>query len=164
LVYVRTQPDAVVLVQYKRLSYAASGEPYFRDDRRLTNQLQRMLAYRSDPDEAASLLDHRLASEFAFVKFLDDQTTAGLADNEVTSGSYLPATYVVDMLDRGPQGPRGGRVYYVRRERGIDSAVFVSLVREGWLGSRGDVTSLLRQTLRVPEYGITLAVDESRRS
>jgi len=160
LVYVRTDPEAVVLVQYKRLSRDARRELYMPHDRRLASQLERMLAYHSDNNSPAVLLDHRIGPGFAFVKFIDNQAQRGLRDDELTRGWYLPAEYVRDMLSSEPQGPRGGHIYYIARERSINPSVFVGLVHDGWIGSRGEVTSILRDILRAPSVPITLAVDQ----
>jgi hypothetical protein len=161
LVYVRTDPDAVVLVQYKRLRRNDKDESYFKDDKRLASQLQRLLKHRSDESAPARLMDHRIGPVFSFVKFVDDQQQRGLADDELTRGIYMPADYATTMLTRKKAPP--GRVlrHYVFRERGIEPSVFVALVRDGWLGSRGNATTTLRGVLKAPGAPyVTLAIDQ----
>ena len=160
LVYVRTDPEALVLVQYKRLSRAASGELYMPHDPRLAGQLERMLSYHSNTDLPRALPDHRIGPGFAFVKFIDNQAQTGLSEDELTRGWYLPAEYARDMLSGEPQGPKGGRVYYIAHERALNPSVFVGLVHDCWIGSRGEVTSILARILHAPSATITLAVDQ----
>jgi hypothetical protein len=160
LVYVRSDPEAVVLVQYKRLSRDARGELYMPHDRRLASQIERMLAYRNDNDPPTVLLDYRIGPGFAFVKFIDNQAQRGLRDDELTRGWYLPAEYVRDMLSGEPQGPHGGHIYYITRERSINPFIFTGLVHDCWIGSRGEVSSILREILRAPSAPLTLAVDQ----
>jgi hypothetical protein len=161
LVYVRTEPDAVVLVQYKRLRRDDRNESYFRDDKRLSKQLKRLLKYKSDETAPSTLVDHRVGPGFSFVKFVDDQHQQGLADDELTRGIYMPADYATAML-AGKTAPPGRLArYYVFRERGIEPSVFVALVRDGWIGSRGDATKALRAALKAPSSPyVTLAVDQ----
>jgi hypothetical protein len=129
-------------------------------DRRLAGQLERMLTYYSDNSPPTGLPDHRIGPGFAFVKFIDNQAQSGRRNDELTRGLYLPAEYVRDMLTSEPQGPRGGRIDYVARERSINPSLFVGLVHDGWIGSPGEVTSILREILQSPSGLITLAIDQ----
>ncbi len=155
LVYVRTEPDAVVLVQYKKLRRRATGESYLPWDRRLPGQLKRMLAFKSDDSPPPGLADHRIGEGFAFVKFIDDQEQRGLAPGELTRGTYLPASYVQQML-KGKR--KGNRSHDVRDEREITAGTFAGLVRDGWIGSRGSVTKVLASLVKAPEH-LTFAIE-----
>jgi hypothetical protein len=159
LVYVRDNPSAVVLVQYKRLSRNKSGEVLMEHDSRLARQVDRMLTF-SDDSRPRVLADHRIGPEFAFVKFIDNQAQSGLSETELTRGRYIPAGYIRELLAAKPQGPRGGRVIYVDRERSLDSSVFVGLVRECWIGSRGATSEILAELVRAPAASITLAINQ----
>jgi hypothetical protein len=68
-VYVRREPDTVVLVQYKLLEIPKRGEePIFRPYGRLADQVARMLAFSpTSIERGADEEDARLGGDFAFV-------------------------------------------------------------------------------------------------
>lgn len=134
---------------------SSTGDSYLPWDRRLPAQLKRMLRFKSDAGPPPSLADHRIGEGFAFVKFIDDQEQRGLSPGELTRGAYLPAPYVQQML-RGKR--KGHRSHDVRGEREITAGTFASLVRDGWIGSRGSVTKVLASLVKAPEH-LTLAID-----
>jgi hypothetical protein len=167
LIYVRRAPDSVVLVQYKVLQkLKKTGELIFRPDGRLDSQVDRMLAFRAMQDDLVDVDPHeyRIGRGFTFVKFLHDDGSTGLADDELTSGYYIPSEIVRSMLSRPSKGPSGGDVHYVEQYRHIDGTTFVKLVQDSWIGSIGSATDLLRQTVGLLESSLrddaTIAVDE----
>jgi hypothetical protein len=143
LLYIRRQPDAIVAVQYKRLLEIRGGWQ-FRDDGRLSGQLDRLVALdaegaSSEASEASD--DIRLSNTVGFVKFVDarpviDRETSGLLE-----GCYLPAAYARTRREwrSGKGGPR--ELYNPREDRYLDSQTFVRLVAGGWLGGSATLTS-----------------------
>lgn len=167
LIYVRRAPDSVVLVQYKVLQkLEKTGELIFRPDGRLGSQVDRMLAYRTMQEDIADVdpLEYRIGRGFTFVKFIFDGGSTGLADDELSSGFYVPSEIVKSMLSSPSKGPSGGEVHYVERYRHIDGTTFVKLVQDSWIGSTGGATDLLRKTVGLLESSLrddaTIAVDE----
>jgi hypothetical protein len=163
LVYVRREPDTVVLVQYKLLEILErGGDPIFRPDGRLPDQIARMLAFSpTSIERGADEDDARLGGDFAFVKFIPPTGKVGL--DQRPEGRYFPADAVRRMLATPDFGPRGGRVHFVYRRRYIDGETFARLVRDRWIGSTGNVTELLLSILGIRPQDrdpLTLAVEE----
>jgi len=167
LVYARRAPDSFVLVQYKMLEQL-DGEWVYRprSDDRLYRQLDRLLSYLESPMPLvapARIEDHRLGPGFTFVKFLEGYPQRGLADDELTSGFYLPAALVKEMLKTPDSGPRGGKVHYVSKGRYIDTRTFVKLVQDAWIGSVGSTEALIRIVGLLPSTDVReriVAIDE----
>lgn len=157
LVYVRDDPAAIVLVQYKLLSELTNGERFIADDGRLGNQIDRMISRPSDASPPSTMEEHRLGNGYAFVKFIDDQDPRGLEADELTHGSYFPAAFIRQLLTTPGEGPRGGRKWRVPQERRLDSQVFIGLVRSCWIGSRGVATADLADLLQAPSPLVTIA-------
>jgi len=115
--------------QYKLLQMLdKTGELIFRPDGRLNGQVDRMLAFRAMQEDAddADPHEYRIGHGFTFVKFLLDGGSPGLADDELSSGYYIPSEIVRSMLSSPSKGPSGGEVHYVERYRHIDGTTFVN--------------------------------------
>jgi hypothetical protein len=165
LVYVRRNPDAFVLVQYKVLETLSSGELIFRPETRLSNQIQRMQELERQPrgDVPPDAFDtYRLGHGFSFVKFVVPAATQQGQPGELTPGYYFPGEYARRVLLRPDSGPNGGLVHYLTRHRHLTSDTFARLVRDSWVGSTGDATAILRDIfqLRDTSADIVLAVEE----
>jgi hypothetical protein len=165
LVYVRRSPDAFVLVQYKMLEVLADGRVVFRPDGRLGDQVKRMLAPEAsprgtvDPDDVD---EYRLGDGFSFVKFVSGSAPTRSVPGEITPGFYLPSEFARRVLAAPGRGPHGGVVHFIQDHRHFTSGTFAKLVRDRWVGSTGDVSTLLRGIFRLPESAarLTIAVDE----
>jgi hypothetical protein len=112
LVYLRREPDALVLVQYKMLRQSGDGRWVYRIDRRLPGQLRRMIdccqaATNGDhePTSASTVDSFRIGPSSAFVKFM--QPTRRLGADELTTGYYLPAEFVHSCSRARPKTIRG---------------------------------------------------------
>jgi hypothetical protein len=165
LVYVRRDPDAFVLVQYKLLDELEDGRPVFRPDGRLDRQVQRMLELEDTycgcvPTDATST--YRIGDGFSFVKFVEPSASRPERPGQLVPGYYMPSEFVRRLLTTPGVGPRGGAVHCVVEQRHISPETFARLVRDSWVGSTGDATALLRQVLgiRDTDAGLVLAVDE----
>ncbi|GHT79680.1 hypothetical protein FACS1894104_4770 [Actinomycetota bacterium] len=165
LVYIRRNPDAVILVQYKLLEKLQNGTLLFRPEDRLSKQISKMLKFESmqtgdiqsdDPDL------YRLGTGFTFVKFIDPSIYKPNNSKELAPGYYIPSELARRIFLNSDQGPNGGEVFYIAEKRYIGSDVFARLVRECMVGSVGDVTSALNELFGIVEFDndITLAVDE----
>lgn len=160
LVYLRTEPEAMVVVQYKVLSRRADGRLYLQVDERLRAQLIRMLRLGAEPGVRA-LDDYRLSNEHAFLKLVDPQFSRGLEPEELTPGHYLPAAYAQQALEQ-VVGPQGGRTADLDQLRTLDGNTFTALVREAWLGLTAASTATALPILRLPSASaLTLAVQET---
>jgi hypothetical protein len=165
LVYVRRAPDTFVLVQYKLLEKLSDGRLVFRPDGRLDGQIARMLALENTRQDSAiteSAETYRLGDGFSFVKFVFPEAARPVRPGGLTPGFYLPGEYARRALLTPEMGPQGGSVHFITNHRYLSSDTFARLVRDSWVGSTGDATSLLRQAfnLRDSDADLVLAVDE----
>ena len=165
LVYVRRAPDAFVLVQYKLLEKLRDGRLIFRPDGRLDGQIARMIALENTPRgtvSSDSMDTYRLANGFSFVKFVSPEAARPVRPGELAPGFYLPGEYARRVLLAPGSGPQGGTVHFITDHRFLNPDTFARLVRDSWVGSTGDATSLLRQAfnLRDSDADLVMAVDE----
>jgi hypothetical protein len=164
LVYVSVTPPAVVLVQYKLLERLKStDELIYRPDGRLSQQVSKMLRLGRNSEPARDSSDLRLGEAVGFVKFVDPAEQRALSARSIhLSGHYHPADLVAQMLGAPGRGPEGGVVHRVSEWRSIDGEVFARLIRDRWVGSRGDVTEELLKILGLsPDRDpMVLAVEE----
>lgn len=165
LVYVSRDPDTIVLVQYKLLeTYQKSGDDYFRDDGRLLKQVNKMIDLAgSSVERGADENECRVGPDFGFVKFIKPANRATMRVDEMPEGRYHPVDAVRRMMGNPDLGPNQGQVFYVARRRSIDGQTFATLVRDRWVGSTQNATTVLLSVLGVaPSSGqVTLAVDET---
>ncbi len=168
LVYVRRNPDAVVLVQYKLLE--KSKKParllYRPNDGRLDSQVSRLLDLEKPQEGAAerSVDDYRIGPGFTFVKFVAPYPPNRSEDDGLSDGFYFPAAILKKMLEKPDTGPSGGTVFYPDARRYIDPTTFVKLVQDNWIGTTAKATDVVFTALglRMPEERtpFTIAVDE----
>lgn len=146
LIYWRTKPDAFVVVQYKKLEWIGTDFAYRVEDR-LPSQIRRMIECTRpvNADPAVTVDAYRLARTSAFVKFVAPLTRH--AEDELVPGQYLPAELVGLLLQHPEAGPRGGKIIRVPQGRGLNSEMFVRLIRDGWLGTDREVSDALHELL-----------------
>lgn len=178
LVYVRSEPNSVVLVQYKLLeALQGSNDYFFRDrDDKLAAQVMQMLALSAseaqsappadavpdDPIDGTGADDYRLGPDIGFVKFVEPVQPRRSGDRlSLPAGRYFPARGVLRMLQNPSKGPRGGDIHRVHSWRSLDGETFAKLVRDQWVGSAGDVTGELFDILGLDDAGgVCLAIEE----
>lgn len=149
LVYVRRDPDAVVLVQYKLLEQG-TGDPYFRDSGgRLASQVARMQRYANPTTtRSADEPEYRLGRDIGYVKFILPTTARTTSALDLRpEGRYHPAGSVERLLRTPDKGPKGGKVYYTRNWRYINGEIFAQLVRDRWIGTCEDATDQLLKVI-----------------
>jgi hypothetical protein len=81
------------------------------------------------------------------------------------SGIYLPAAYLEEILTHGSAlGGRGGQwLGYDTVDRYVTTRLFVALVREGWIGTRGVTTRAIEEIVEAAVgqgHSVTLAEEE----
>ena len=113
LVYVRRNPDAFVLVQYKLLEQLSDGRPIFRPDGRLDSQIEKMLVLENLPTGALpdNLENYRVGPGFSFVKFVLPSAVRPERPGELTPGYYFPSEFARRILSKPDVGPSGGVVH-----------------------------------------------------
>ena len=165
LVYVRSNPECVVLVQYKLLTSNTDGAEYFFRDAggRLGRQVKQMLSFSSaQASDAQGDDNYRIGSDIGFVKFVvparPGQSSGRLV---IPDGRYHPAEGVLRMLAHPNKGPKSGNIHRVEEWRSLDGETFAKLVRDQWVGSTGTVTDKLLAVLGLARNPLYLAVEES---
>lgn len=166
LVYIRSDPDAILLVQYKMLE-RINDRHGFRPDERFRSQLDRLVrsegvlnSGRVQTGESS----FRLSKSCTFVKFVEPGGVPELPGN-LTAGFYMPAEYLNDFLpELLTRGRRGGHYLDVGSLRSIRQGAFAGLVRSGLVGSVGEVTealaiAVLDQILATDRRDLILALD-----
>jgi hypothetical protein len=160
LIYYAHQTRSLVLVQYKKLK---DGE--YRVDSRFRSQLSRMLKVDSLGRDSPRSADWRLGARAAWFK-LANAGPFVMGSSEMVQGQYLHAEYVEQLLeDDCTLGEREGRILgYERVSRYLTNTLFISLVKDGWIGTQGvtpaDLRRLVRRSLR-DSNSLVLAEDKS---
>ena len=139
LIYIRRNPSAAVVVQYKQLKRTQRSGWIFYNDGRLLRQLDTMIAL-SDKligggQSALPTSDeYRLNNQFGYVKFIDERPVVP-DDNQMLDGVYLPADYC-RMLLKELEGKDGRWLtpFNPRKVRHFDATKFVHLVSDNWVG------------------------------
>lgn len=159
LVYYSHAFESFVLVQYKRMR-KERGRNGYRPDSALPEEIARMRAL-PGPSDSGDPFHYRLHPGTCYLKLCPDGEFRP-RDGELIRGMYLPLDYW-DALDASGAilGPRGGTaVTFENASRHINSTLFASLVRDGWVGSRGESSGVLRQVveeLLQAGHSVTLA-------
>lgn len=142
LIYLNTEKQNVVMVQYKMLERTGSGRKtdwLYRPDSQLTDELNRMRRFRSLVP--GDLRDYRLNPEMFYLKFVKRDSEAG------RGGIVTPLAHF-ESLAQNPAnlGPRGGlRVSYNSLSgRYLRQEPFLELIRSGYIGSHAETTEHLR--------------------
>jgi len=143
LIYRHIDNDTFVLVQYKKMTRDAAGNWGYRADRQLDIELERMR--RVDAADTGPVTDPatwRLYAKGCFLKLVRPPTSFDPTSDRLLSGIYLPIQYLDDLLqDSANRGEaRSGRLGYDTVDRYLTAGLFVDLVRQGWIGTRGLTT------------------------
>jgi hypothetical protein len=156
LLYYRHKPASFVLVQYKRLVRRSTTDPAtFRpsSDHNLDGELIRMrdidaLGQQGTDESGGPGLDpvaeYRLHPRASWLKLCTPDPFEPAGD-ALVPGMYLPLDFydrlALDDLTLGPGG--GRRLDRSRVPRWMSNTLFVQLVSESWIGSRGLHTDVL---------------------
>ena len=164
LIYYNEPHKAFTVVQYKRMrlesrsAESMSQEPVYRagNDRNLPKQLRRMSALEAgmrDP-RVGSLEELRLGNSMCFLKFCDPRLD--LRSDDLVKGMYVSLD-VWSMFNRW----RGDKVSYRTMDRYLTNTDFLRLVGDGWIGSAGEVTTVIEAYITGAlrnKHSVTLAV------
>lgn len=141
LIYRHVEADTFVMVQYKRMSKDAKNRWFYRPDGQMQDQLQRMRQVRH-PSGASSPRNWRLHPNGFVIKLVRQPAAFDPRSDQLLSGIYLPLEYLTELLgDPGTITERGARrLGYDNIDRYLTTGMFVSLVRQGWIGTTGVTT------------------------
>lgn len=150
LIYINESFESFVLVQYKAMRREGSDPEsvLYRPDQQLNVELERMRKIRVGADDGLPA-SYRLNPATCFLKLCKPIVRLDRIQGLV-SGMYLPLDYY-DVLTASSdvRGERGGTVLgYHTVHRHVSNDLFVSLVRGGWVGSRGASTRKLEDLVR----------------
>jgi len=169
LVYYRHQNPGYVLVQYKRMKQrSGEGVPLewlYRPDGQLTEEISRMRQI-SVSGTSRGVDQWRLSQEPFYIKLCEDRMERP-EGRKLTKGMYFPLGLFEEVLE-SPKilGPKGGRgIGWHNAQRWLSNTGFIELLREGWIGSVGDVTvqvTALVQRALEGDRGVILARDDSQ--
>ncbi|WP_122770719.1 hypothetical protein [Pseudomonas viridiflava] len=151
LIYYSERFELFVLVQYK-IMRDEDGAMVYRPDSQLAAEMQRMDNFSVIANVAGAPVahhEHRLNDDGFLVKMVPNK---GLmpASGELIKGMYLSREYMHFLLGiYGPKGPRGGScITFENSPRYLTNSDFTSLVRAGWIGTRGVGSSLLKRLIK----------------
>lgn len=151
LIYFNSAFEQFVLVQYKAMRTEGDFAVY-RPDPQLIEELARMNSFnkkfrRSAP--ISSNAQYRLNSDGFFLKLVP-KATLRPATGELIKGMYLPLEYANFLVsDSGPKGPKKGSVItFKNAPRYLTNSQFSSGVNQGWLGSSGTQTEVLKMLIK----------------
>jgi hypothetical protein len=146
VIYYHEERKAFVLVQYKKMrKEGRANRLSYRPDTRLAGQLERMR--KLDERSAGIVGDFPLLSTPCWLKLCDPSPKVDRLD-EWIRGMYLAREYFEELLE-GRKGLRGGvRLGYDNVPRHVTNTLFVDLVRDGWIGTRGTATDEVMTAVR----------------
>jgi hypothetical protein len=157
VVYWNEQEKAFVLVQYKKMSRVSYGKhpsgvdrhrDVFRPDPNLAAELKRMTAIDAVCESQPG--DFRLLPTPCWLKLC--RFDAQIRDpTALIGGMYLARSHFEELLNKSP-GPRGGKqLTYDNVPRHVTNTMFIDLVKDGWIGSRGaasgQIEGLIQESL-----------------
>lgn len=130
LLYYHIQSKSCVVVQYKRLE--GRGARY-RVDNRLRDQLGRMARVNGANRQSVYLDDWRLGPDSCYLKLIEPQGEVDPDDTGMVDGRYLPLSYVETLLRHTGRE----EIISMNSIRHLTNTLFITLVREGWIGTVG---------------------------
>ncbi|GAA1706976.1 hypothetical protein GCM10009745_63550 [Kribbella yunnanensis] len=149
MVYYNETRDSFVLVQYKKMrpemQKGGKRALRYRPDERLSAEVERM--QRINEVCAAAGGEYRLNWGASWLK-LCDPDPAIEDPTALIRGMYFALDHFRELLvtSRGPQG--GIRIGYDTVDRHLSNTLFIDLVRDGWIGSRGPASDQIKAIIR----------------
>jgi hypothetical protein len=139
LIYRHVEADTTILVQYKRMKRGAKGEWFYRPDKQLATELQRMRQVDAQPSRDNSPQTWRLYPRGCLLKLVRQPNNFDPSSDRLLPGIYLPLEYLDELLaDDSTLTDRGARrLGYDTIDRYLTNDLFVALVRQRWIGTRG---------------------------
>ncbi|MFI9783096.1 hypothetical protein ACIHEI_06205 [Kitasatospora sp. NPDC051984] len=148
LLYYNEPCHSLVMVQYKRMRAEKSGWVY-RRDRSIDKELARMREVDRICQGAETGADPRLVATPSVVK-LCRTTPFAMNSTKLIPGMYLTRSHFEAILHHSDSvGPNKGiRIREGGVPRYLNNTTFTTLVRDGWIGSRGTSTDYLIEQIR----------------
>lgn len=153
LIYHHVTRDSFVLVQYKKMTRSVPGEGWeYRPDKHLRDQLARMRAVEEKcaASESRPPADYRISTQPCWLKLCKSEPTMPGGDRLI-GGMYLSREHF-EWLDAHPvhaTGPRQGSVFgYHTVPRYFDNTTFTQLVQDGWIGTQGGASDVVRDQIQ----------------
>ncbi len=143
LIYHHIEADTLVLVQYKRMRKDAQGEWFYRTDDQLEKELERMRKVDAViAKDASTPRTWRLHPRGCLLKLVRQPKQFDPRSDQLLQGIYLPLEYLDGLLADPCTQTKGKsrRLGYNTIDRYLTNDLFVSLVRQGWIGTRGATT------------------------
>lgn len=142
LIYHHVEADTLVLVQYKRMKKDGAGEWFYRPDKQLEKELERMRRVDAAIAKDDTAQTWRLHPRGCLLKLVRQPNEFDPGSDRLLQGIYLPLEYLDELLaDSCTLTERGARrLGYNTIDRYLTNDLFVSLVRQGWIGTRGATT------------------------
>lgn len=158
LIYYQETRASLTLVQYKAVK-RDGDDWYYRPsgDRHISRQLDRMRAVdQKCLQSAAQDDDYRLSAAPCWIKLCRSDDVIPRTD-ELIRGMYLTRAYFERLKDDPDTPCRGNhgavRFSYGTVPRYLDNTTFTQLVADGWIGSSGSGTSLIKEQIKASRAG-----------
>lgn len=159
LIYHHVDRDSFVLVQYKKMERTGiPGQGWeYRPDAHLRDQLERMRAVEEAcaAVESRPPVDYRMSTQPCWLKLCKADPTMPGGDRLI-GGMYLSREHF-EWLDAHPvyaTGPRQGSVFgYHTVPRYLGNTTFAQLVQDGWIGTQGGASDLVRSQIQASQDG-----------
>lgn len=144
LIYRHLESDTFVLVQYKKMRRDAHGRWSYRPDAQLDAELERMRKVDTTAVEAAAdPATWRLYPRGCFLKLVRPPEFFDPTSDRLLPGIYLPLLYL-DELFAAHEEDTPQHLGYDTVDRYMTAELFVALVRQGWIGTRGVTTRAIQ--------------------
>jgi hypothetical protein len=142
LIYRHIEANTTVLVQYKRMRRDGNGNWFYRPDAQLEKELARMRKVDRQQSTDDSPQTWRLYPRGCLLKLVRQPREFDPRSDRLLSGIYLPLEYLDELLaDDSTLTDKGARrLGYDTIDRYLTNGLFVALVRQGWIGTRGLTT------------------------
>jgi hypothetical protein len=140
-------------------------EPAYRpqSDRSLPSELGRMRQFATFGAPASSLTQYRLHPGSFYIK-LCSPPELSIESVALIPGMYLPLEYWEHLCQADEvRGSRGGiRLSYESVGRHVTNSLFIDLLQDGWIGSRGITTDSLTAIVQASLEGQRSVILASR--
>lgn len=147
LIYRQLNNDTFVLVQYKKMTRRGPGDWGYHPDDQLEAELERMRMVDGQAEQpAGNPRSWRLFPKGCFIKLVRPPDYVDRNSDRLLGGIYLPVPYFDAVRAHGSAvGARGGEwLGYKTVDRYLTTELFVDLVRQGWIGTRGVTTHMIQ--------------------
>jgi hypothetical protein len=156
LIYHHVDRDSFILVQYKKME--RNGQQWaYRPDEHLRDQLMRMreVEQACADAEVQPPVDYRLSTQPCWIKLCKADPSVP-SDGSLIGGMYLSREHF-EWLDQHPTlavGPRGGSLFgFHNVPRYFGNTTFLQHVKDGWIGTRGTGSDLVRRQIEESQAG-----------